>query len=210
MITQKINHVALSEIAYEKIKQLILDNTLKAGQKIIQEKMAKELGISKIPLIQSLTRLNNEGLLTKIPRRGFCVREFTEDELNYIFDVRAALEMLCVSIIIKNYSPKFINKIKDFLNDFETYYKEKDGKKYYDTDVKFHFFIIRSSNNSLIIDIVEKFNILLLCYIKGFVLEVEESFEQHKNLIEAILNKDLEKAEKSMRDHITQIRLKLD
>jgi DNA-binding GntR family transcriptional regulator len=210
MITQKINHVALSEIAYERIKQLILDNTLKAGQKIIQEKMAKELGISKIPLIQSLTRLNNEGLLTKIPRRGFCVREFTEDELNYIFDVRAALEMLCVSIIIKNYNPKVINKIKDFLNDFETYYKEKDSKKYYDTDVKFHFFVIRSSNNSLIIDIVEKFNILLLCYIKGFVLEVEESFEQHKNLIEAILNKDLEKAEKSMRDHIAQIRLKLD
>jgi DNA-binding GntR family transcriptional regulator len=209
MITHKINYNALSEMAYERIKQLILNNSLKAGEKIIQEKMAKKLGISKIPLIQTLTMLSNEGLVIKIPRKGFCVREFNLEEINDIYTVREVLEILSISVIIRDYPLKVINKIKDFLKDFELYYKERNIKKYYDTDTKFHYFLIKSSNNKLIIDIVDKFNILILCYLKGFVLEIKDSFTQHKELIEAIIARDFKKAEFSLRKHLSKIRSKL-
>ena len=210
MIKNKINHNSLSEIAYKKIKVLILNNVLKPGEKIVQEKMAMSLGISKIPLIQSLTRLSNEGLLVKIQRKGFCVREFSSEEINNIFEIREALESLSVSKLLKERSPKVVKKVKEFLKDFEYYYKNNDFKNYYDTDVKFHYFLIKSSKNTLLYDIFDKFNLLLIGYIKGFVLELGESYNQHKDLINAIIENDCGKALMFINKHVEAVREKMN
>ena len=76
----KIEQKNLSHEAYNKIKLLILDNVLKSGEKIIQEKMAQKLGISRIPLIQALTILQKERLIEYNPRKGFTVRKISTKE----------------------------------------------------------------------------------------------------------------------------------
>jgi DNA-binding GntR family transcriptional regulator len=206
----KIEHNSLSEKAYKTIKYFIIENSLKPGEKIIQEKMAEQLGISKIPLIQALTLLSNEGLLEKLPRKGFYVRKFSKAEINNIFDIRSALEVLSVSIMTENLTPEIKKILKDFLKDFESSYEKKSGKKYYDLDVKFHSFLIKSSNNELLENIFENFNILLICYTRGFVLAIHDSFKQHKNLINAILKQDKITAEAAIREHITKVKEKFN
>ncbi|MBM3713738.1 MAG: GntR family transcriptional regulator [Actinobacteria bacterium] len=201
----RIKHDTLSEKAYHMIKSLIINNELKPGEKIIQEKMAEQLGISKIPLIQALTLLNNEGLLDKVSRKGFYVRKFSRVELNQIFEIRSLLEMLSVSTITKNIDSEIEKKLKDFLKDFETFYLKRNDKKYYDVDVKFHHYLIEASENKLLKNIIENFNILIICYTRGFVLAIDESFRQHKELIEAMLNRDVKKAENAIREHIQKI-----
>ena len=125
----KIENYTLSELAYKKVKSLILNNILKPGDRINQEKVAGELGISKIPLLQALTLLTKESLLEKLPRRGFFVKKYSRKELNEIFELRAILEMEGVYSLIENMNPSIENKLKKFLKDFEYYYKEKKTKE---------------------------------------------------------------------------------
>lgn len=202
----KISNHTLSELAYKKIKELIIDNVLKPGDKISQEKVANDLGISKIPLIQALTLLSKEGLIQKLPRKGFFVRNFLQKELDDIFAVRSVFEMLGVSALINELSTETEVKLKEFLSGFEHYYNQKKSKEYYDLDVKFHYFLIESSKNKIIINLTEEFNILLLCFTKGWVLDWNTSINQHSEIINSILKKEKIKAELAIRNHIDALK----
>jgi len=206
----KISNNTLSEQAYKKIKELIIDNVLKPGDRINQEKVAGDLGISKIPLIQALTLLSKEGLIEKLPRKGFFVKTFSREELNDIFIVRSLFEMLGVTTLIDNLSSDSENILKKFLKGFENYYNQKKSKEYYDLDVKFHYFLIESSKNKKIITLTEEFNILLLCFTKGWVLDWKTSIEQHKKVINFILQKEKTKAENAIKSHIYSLREEFD
>ncbi len=203
-----IKQVTLSELAYKKIKSLILDNSLKPGDKILQDGMAEEFGISKIPLIQALSLLSNEGLLEKVPRKGFFVKKFSEDEINNIFEIRSIFEMVGVSKLTQILDVENKNKLKNFLKEFECYYEKKMKKEYYDTDVRFHYFFIESSKNDLLISITEKFNILLTGFTKGFVLDWDVSINQHRELINAMINGNIQEAETLIRKHLDSIKNK--
>lgn len=202
----KISNNTLTELAYKKIKELIIDNVLKPGDRINQEKVAGDLGISKIPLIQALTLLSKESLIEKLPRKGFFVRNFSQEELDDIFTVRSLFEMLGVSTLIDNLSSDVENTLKKFLEGFQNFYEQKKEKDYYDLDVKFHYFLIESSGNKIIITLTEEFNILLLCFTKGWVLDWKTSVEQHKEVINLILQREKSRAENSIRNHIYSLR----
>ena len=80
--------------AYQVLKGMIIDRQLLPGQKIPQEKLALDLGISRTPLINALKFLENEKLIQAKPRRGYFVRLFTQKEMIYIFELREVLEGL--------------------------------------------------------------------------------------------------------------------
>ena len=201
----KIKLHSLVDIAYKKIKKLIIENKLKPNEKIIQEKMAAEFGISKIPLIQALNILSNEHLVEKIPRKGFYVRKFSKKELNEIFELRIAIELLSISNIIENLTDEIKESLIDFKKKFKLSYEKKDTRKYYNIDVKFHNFLLASSRNELIVKINNNYNLLLLGYIKGFVLDLDTSHQHHMTLIDEILNKNLKKAEVMLKQHINAV-----
>lgn len=201
----KIKQHSLVDIAYKKIKKLIIENKLKPNEKIIQEKMAAEFGISKIPLIQALNILSNEHLIEKIPRKGFYVRKFSKKELNEIFELRIAIELLSISNIIENLTDEIKESLIDFKKKFKLSYEKKDTRKYYNIDVKFHNFLLASSRNELIVKINNNYNLLLLGYIKGFVLDLDTSHQHHMTLIDEILNKNLKKAEVMLKQHINAV-----
>lgn len=206
----KIQDRLLSEKAYHTIKSLIIDSNLKPGEKILQNKMAVQLGISKIPLIQALTSLNNEGLLEKFPRKGFYVKKFSSREIGDVFDVRIVLEKMSVSILAKNVTSIVIKDLKNFLKEFQQYCINKNSKKYHEVDVRFHQYLIESSRNDLLKSIFENFNILLICYTKGSVLDFDESYNQHKEIINAILEKNVSEAESKIVEHIISIKEKIN
>lgn len=197
----KTNQNILKEYAYNKIKLLIFNNILKSGEKIIQEKMAQNLGISKIPIIQALSILQNERLIEYYPRKGFFVRELLYKEFIDILDIRRILEQLAIRKIIENLNKKIRDELIEFLEGFELFNKTKNIEKYYELDRKFHSYLIESSGNSYLINTNNTFNILLLCYTKGFVTEISASMNDHRNMINAILEKDFKKAIKLIKDN---------
>src|SRR5680860_158999 len=115
----KIEQTNLSDEAYKKIKLLILQDVLKSGEKIIQEKMAQKLGISKIPLLQALSVLQKERLIEYNPRKGFTVRKISTKEFHELLELRVALEGLAVKKIALNLDANIKKQLLSYLKDFE-------------------------------------------------------------------------------------------
>ena len=197
----KIQQNNLCDYAYNRIKTLIINDALKSGEKVVQEKMAERLGMSKIPIIQALTLLQNERLIEYIPRRGFFVKELSNKEFIEILDIRSKLEGLAVEIIIKNLSNSFAAKLTEILKKFEFYRSILDQKKYFELDKKFHYLLIDASKNYYLININNTFNILLLCFTRGFRTKIDDSIELHRRIINAILSKETEKAVSLIKEH---------
>jgi DNA-binding GntR family transcriptional regulator len=83
---------SLAEIAYQQVRDAILDGTFAAGQSLGQEEIAGQIGTSRVPLREALQRLEAEGLVMLRPRRGYIVTSLDPDEITDIFDIRMLLE----------------------------------------------------------------------------------------------------------------------
>ena len=202
-----IKQKTLCQIVYQEIKGQILEGILEPGDKILQEKMAASFGVSKIPLIQSLTILEKEGLLDKIPRKGFYVRDISEKELIDILEIKLEFERRGIIKIINNMSEEDERTLKNFLVKFEKYCKDNKNKEYFNLDYSFHSFLTKTSKNTIIFEFANNLNLLLLSYLRGkrITLNIKDSFKDHKELIEFILNGNLEMSLSSLEKHIANI-----
>jgi len=186
----KIKQSNLSTEAYNKIKLLILNGKLKSGEKIIQEKMAEKLGISKIPLISALSVLQKERLLTYVPGKGFCVRKIPLDEFHDLLDLRGVLEGLAAKKMAESITQSNKETLLSFLDSFIKHESDNNVNKYAEADKKFHFYIIESCENAYLQHINNSFNILILIYSKGFRSNMKESTMDHKKIIKCIIDGD--------------------
>lgn len=200
-----IRQDSLGGLAYKKIKEFILKGILKPGDKVMQEKMAMELGISKIPLIQALTLLEKEGLISKVPQKGFFIRDISKGEIIKIFDVRYIFEEIGVKSLVKNLNNENMKKLDKYLKDFKKYYQNNNKADYILLDADFHRFLIESSGNEVIIKIVDSFNIFVLTFLRG-ILNLKESYFDHCNIIQAILEKDIEKTLLALEKHLNKVK----
>lgn len=197
----KIKQKSLSEIAYNKIKELILSNALKPGTKIKQEETAKLLCISKIPLRQALSMLESEGLVQSNHRKGFYVRYITKEELNEVIGIRTVLENISVFLIDGILNNEIKNKFLKFLKEFESAYNKKEIEKYYNIDRRFHHYLIEASNNRILLQISNMSNVQVLRYTDGLELDVKTSYKHHKEIIEHILNSRPKEASEVIKIH---------
>ena len=205
---KQINSYTLRDLAYSHIKEFILQGALKPGDKIIQGKMAEGLGISKIPLIQALALLEKEGILKKIPQKGFFLREVSKDEIIKIFEIRNIFEEIGIKKLVENLSKENIKKLNDYLNNFKKYFENNNKNNYILEDVSFHHFLIESSNNEMIVKFVDSFNVFILTFIKG-ILNLEESYNDHIKIIHAILENDCEKSVMTLTGHLNRVKSKV-
>lgn len=195
----------LDQKVYQIIKQMIEDRTLLPGQKIPQEKLAGELGVSRTPLISALKFLEHERLVESKPRRGYFVRLFSRKEMISIFEIREVLEGLAARKAATKITDEEIKTLKGFFREFTGSQSISDIQAYSKEDKKFHTFITRTGSKELLTTMLQTFNIISLAYQnllhEGLIREPDETIKEHHEIIDAICNRDAERAENLMRQH---------
>jgi len=195
----------LDQKVYQIIKQMIEDRTLLPGQKIPQEKLAGELGVSRTPLISALKFLEHERLVESKPRRGYFVRLFSRKEMISIFEIREVLEGLAARKAATKITDAEIITLKGFFKGFAGGKSITDIQAYSKEDKKFHTFITRTGSKELLTTMLQTFNIISLAYQnllhEGLIREPDETIKEHHEIIDAICNRDAERAENLMRQH---------
>ena len=83
-----IQHSNLTKVVHHLVRSKIITQELKPGSKIIEGELAKEMGVSRTPLKIALNRLDKEGLVEIIPRKGTCVKEFSTKDVKEIYELR--------------------------------------------------------------------------------------------------------------------------
>ena len=106
----------IREIAYEVLKHAIITGEIPAGERIVETDYAERLHISRTPLREALRKLERDGLVECVMRRGVVVRAFTLADVDEIYTIRTALEMLTLPAIIENATPADIASLRGKLH----------------------------------------------------------------------------------------------
>lgn len=213
MVNLGAEHENLDHKVYLILRKMIIDRKLLPGEKIPQEKLAQDLGISRTPLVSALKFLEQEKLIEVKPRRGFFVRLFTKQEMVNIFELREVLEGLAARRAASNITDTQIIRLKGFFKQFAKLTDITDYKAYAIEDRRFHNFLTEIGSKEFLKSILETCNIISYSYqlvnSEGLVRPPNETIKEHQAMIEAITKRDSVAAEDLMRLHFKKSIAKL-
>jgi DNA-binding GntR family transcriptional regulator len=206
MVNLGAEHENLDHKAYLILKNMIIGRKLLPGEKIPQEKLAQDLGISRTPLVSALKYLEKEKLVEAIPRRGFYVRLFSKEEMISIFELREVLEGLAARRAAHNISDSQIIKLREFFKQFKKSTDISNIKGYATEDRRFHNFVTDIGAKEFLKSILENYNIISYSYqlvsLEGLVRPPNVTIREHWAIIDAISDRDADSAEDLMRQHL--------
>jgi DNA-binding GntR family transcriptional regulator len=206
-------HENLDHKVYRTLKSMISERKFKPGAKIYQDQLAQELAISRTPLVAALKKLEQEMLIMAIPRRGFYVRQFSQDEMIHIFELREVLEGLAARRASMVITPEQAGRLTQFFRGVKISDDPKDVRKYAEEDRKFHYFLMEMGGNDLLSSILGTYSIITFSFLAGYqeglVRHPRETIREHRALIDAICKRDPIQAEHFARLHLIHSRERL-
>lgn len=195
----------LRDVVFNTLRQAILTGELKPGERLMEIHLANKLGVSRTPIREAIRKLELEGLVTMIPRRGAEVAQITEKSMNDVLEVRRAMDVLCVELACERISEEELSGLKAACDNFEQMVKTQDVKKIARADVELHDIILRATGNSRLIQLVNNLSEQMYRYRYEYIKDFsqhEKLVEEHRIIYESLVNKDKETASEAAKIHI--------
>lgn len=200
----------LRDQVYDFVKNMIIMREIKPDEKINEEQLAERLRVSRTPIRETLCRLENEGIVKVIPRRGAFVVKQCKERVIEILQIREVLEGLVARLVTQNGDEKALNKLKRSLERISSTAEENAHlQKYTNADVEFHSLLLDASNNFMLQNMMGIVNAhLQIIRLRTVVLpgRAKRTVEEHYKVLEAIEKGDARAAERLMRKHIESVR----
>lgn len=197
-----IEHENLDDKIYARLKRMIAEGELSPGQRILQEKLAREMGVSRTPLVNALKRLGQERLVEWVSRRGIYVKRFTMREMAQLFEVREGLEPIAARLAATRIAPAEVRMFKRMFDGFSTKPSAADLRRYLRCDREFHWRLVELTENPHLAAAMESVNMMISAYQVGVPRSLAESLPEHRAILEALSRRDPDASEAAMRVHI--------
>jgi DNA-binding GntR family transcriptional regulator len=195
----------LRDVVFQTLRKAILTGELKPGERLMEIQLADKIGVSRTPIREAIRKLELEGLVTMVPRRGAQVAEISEKGLRDVLELRRALDTFCAELASERITHNEKMELKEACTNFERAVGTKDAGTIAKADVRFHDIIIRATGNdrmqSMINNLAEQMYRYRFEYIKD-VTKHETLIKEHHELMDAIINGDVEEARAAARIHI--------
>ncbi len=200
----------LRDQVYDILKRRIILREIKPGKKINEEELAESLGVSRTPIRETLLRLEHEGIVEIISRRGAFVISQSNKKVIDLLHVREALEGLVVRLATENMDQDLIDRLRHCLKEISATDKRDDRLlKYTPADVEFHALLLEACDNDLLVSMMETVNAhlqMVRLRTVGLPGRPEQTVREHYKILEAIEQENPTHAEKSMRKHVESVR----
>ena len=196
-----IEHSDLSSPVYESLKEMILNNVLKPGEKLLQEKLAAQLGVSRTPLLKAMQMLEYDFLVESVPRRGMFVKKLSVQEMMDIYDVREGIETVAVRLVTERITPNQLRELKQIWEPFRNR-KKIDTEKYQKADDRFHALLLEFSGNKILKKTYSHSFLQARIVQMGIMRPPEETLPEHLKLVDAIEKGDSQTADKVLKAHL--------
>ncbi len=195
----------LRDVVFNTLRKAILTGKLKPGERLMEVHLANRLGVSRTPIREAIRKLELEGLVIMIPRRGAEVARITEKSLKDVLEVRRALDALSVELACDRITSEDIKRLLEACQEFERAAKGKDTAVIAKADVALHDIIVEAAGNLRLQQLVN--NLSEQMYRYRFVYIREESqhdnlVEEHREIYASIAARDKERASKAAKIHI--------
>ena len=144
-------YLPLRDVVFNTLRQAILRGELKPGERLMESQLANKLGVSRTPIREALRKLELEGLVNMVPRKGAEVADITEKSLRDVLEVRKALEELSVQLACEKITEEEIEELKRVAERFKDTLDDQDVTKIAEADVAFHDVIYTATDNQKLI-----------------------------------------------------------
>ncbi len=208
-----LQHPNLNIRIYEMLRDLIIEGELKPGSRLREDILVNMLGSSKTPIKMALVRLEQDGLVKTIPRRGSYVVELTEVMTLEIYSLREVLEGLAARLAAQNISERQIERLRKLLPRMESRLKKSDIAGFVNHDEEFHDIIRKAAGHDRLRRLLRS----LFYIIKMFKLRtaaitgrIDGAYREHQAIFKALSSRNPQAAEDAMRNHIRMVMKDLD
>ena len=199
------DYLPLRDVVFNTLRQAILRGEMEPGERLMEIQLADKLGVSRTPIREAIRKLELEGLVIMIPRKGAEVAHITEKDMRDVLEVRAALEELAATLACRNVTPERIEELKMANKRFEAAIISKDVVAIVDADVNFHDIIYAMTDNQRLIQIINNLREQMYRYRVEY-LKDERNYptlmREHSEIVEGLMTKDKGRVTEAMHKHV--------
>ena len=195
----------LEQLAYRDIRKAIVEGSLAPGQKIVANAIAAAAGISRIPVMQALRRLESDGFVRITPHKDVVVRTLSPDEFRERFLLMAALEALCVREAAARVGPEHVRRLRELQRELRAARDARDTARAVDIDGRFHRLLWHIAGLTQVAQILENvwdrgeyYRTVMHARRGGFAAE---SLAEHEQVIRALEDGDVTRAARALEQH---------
>ena len=195
----------LSEDIADSIKTAIIKGKFKPGEKISEGDLAESMGISRTPLREAFRKLENEGFIKIIPRKGAVVADIDAEEAISLYEIKSTLEGLAARLAAANMKEKDISKLEKINDELKELIDKNDLESFYRVHTRFHGGFVKMCGNNRLINMISnlndhfnRFGIISLTLPGQF----ENAIQQHAEIIDAFKSGDEDLVEKKVKTNV--------
>ncbi|MGZ5048118.1 MAG: GntR family transcriptional regulator [Usitatibacter sp.] len=188
-------HSPLNKLVADAIRERILSGEFAQGERLAEEKLSAELGVSRMPVREALRALAAEGIVTVEPRRGASVTSYTAAQIQELVEVRATLEALNAKLAAKRHDPGQIAELERILAAGSKITEKSDLAQIQENNARFHEAVAAIAANSVLIHIVRSLrDRTALIFAPISRTRIRQNWREHAAIVRAVIEGDAELA----------------
>lgn len=200
-------YLPLRDIVFNNIRDAITTGELKQGERLLEKQLSEKIGVSRTPIREALRKLEIEGFVEMIPRKGAMVAVISEKDIGEVLDIRACLEALAARLACQNMTDEILENLENAMKEFETAASENDIDKMAKADTSFHDLIFEASYNNRLVQLIynlrEQIHRFRIVYLNDKKC-IRDIIKEHSKLMAAMRLKDSDKAAGVAHTHIVK------
>lgn len=197
-----IEHTNLEEKIYDRLRMLILERHILAGERIQVDEISREMGVSRTPMIAALKRLAHENAVEFVARRGVYVKRLSQREIARLFEVREMLEGLSARRAATRIQRDEVEEFDAIFRSLDLAPTPEPLARYIAQDRRFHLRLAEIAENPFLVRSMDAVNLMIFTYQMGLARPPAETIAEHFEILDALRQRDPAAAERAMRLHL--------
>ncbi len=195
----------LRDMVFDVLMNAIMQGQLSPGERLLEVQLADEMGVSRTPVREAIRRLELEGFVVMVPRKGAYVAGLSIDDVESVYEIRTALETLAVRLAAQRMEAADYEQLDELAGKMQQTWQEGDVDNWVNLDARFHELLYTFSRNERLISMMSNIMEQLSRYRIISLANVEvrqNSLNEHQTLIEALKRRDSDAAADAAAHHI--------
>ena len=198
-------YLPLRDVVFQTLRGAILKGDLKPGERLMELQLASKLGVSRTPIREAIRKLELEGLVLMIPRKGAEVAKISEKSLRDVLEVRRSLEELAIELACQRMTEDDIKELEEAQEAFRSAIQSADAMTIAETDEHYHDIIYNGTGNNRLVQILNNLREQMYRYRLEYIKDADKRqilVVEHDYILKAIRSRHVAEAKKAIREHI--------
>ena len=195
----------LRELVCENIRQAITDGIFSPGERLMEIQLADEMGVSRTPVREAIRKLELEGFVVMIPRRGTYVADISIKDINEVYEIRTSLDVLAAGLAAERINDEELETLQRLMVEIGQHIEDGNIEQIVELDTAFHDVLYQASRNERLRNIINNLR-EQITVIRGRSMmypgRILNTMDEHKELVESVAARDVERAQNAARTHL--------